>query len=312
MKNLIFGIVLAPYRIDYYNYMSRELSAKILMRQKSFHGQLYATDSVENQAEFEVQLYDIRKIHFANVPLHLRGLVSKFSPAIVVAPEFSLITVGLILLKYVLRYRYKIVVQCDDSYDMFVKGRGFTFCHQIARRLFMPLVNDVILVDQRAVDWCQAKYKKGIWMPIIRDEVKFLQKINPEQRSASERLELLFVARLISIKNLSVLLDACTMLRVPYHLTVVGDGPMREAWENEAKEKQVNATFVGAKQDNQLYSYYCTSHIFILFFSLGCGITENRLGVYSHALSLISLDRLTQNSKGIFAKGYEVLLYRSQ
>ena len=65
-----------------------------------------------------------------------------------------------------------------------------------------------------------------------------------------DHLNVVFVGRLIPVKGVSMLLEAAARIRseVPLQITIVGDGPMRRAWETEAVERKLTdiVTFTGA------------------------------------------------------------------
>ena len=48
----------------------------------------------------------------------------------------------------------------------------FSIQHRWARRIITPLLDNLFLVDNRVHVWYQKHYKKGVWMPIISDDIK--------------------------------------------------------------------------------------------------------------------------------------------
>ena len=81
--------------------------------------------------------------------------------------------------------------------------------------------------------------------------------------------ELLCVGRLVPAKGQHILLEACSILKnegVPFHLTMVGDGPDRkslEAWAVSAKLTG-EVTFTGALGQDKVHTYYDRADIFVL------------------------------------------------
>lgn len=47
MRNLYLGVALAPYRLDYYNYISEHMNCEILFQLRDFEGQLFSTQELE-------------------------------------------------------------------------------------------------------------------------------------------------------------------------------------------------------------------------------------------------------------------------
>lgn len=69
--------------------------------------------------------------------------------------------------------------------------------------------------------------------------------------------DVMFLGRLVSDKGIDLLLDALGMLNtrgVRPRITIVGDGPEREALEARARRLGVEATFAGVRKDAELVS----------------------------------------------------------
>lgn len=272
--NLSFGILLAPYRVDYYNYLHDNLNFEIFFCKRTFPGQMYNTEDLEKSSTYVPQYLSKRKIlgRFFLVK-GLRSIIKDHNPKCIIVPEFSILTLQIILIKFIFGYKFKILSQCDDSYDMLNGGKSFSKIHSVARKFFMPFISDLILVDPKSKDWYQKNYHKGRWMPIIQDESKkSFYTYNLKEMSNCIRqeykldgvLSIIFVARHIELKNLPILLKSCCKLTQPYKLIVVGDGIMRQKWEKLSIELNVNAVFVGQKNGLELEAFYHACDIFVL------------------------------------------------
>lgn len=271
-KNLYLGVLLAPYRVDYYNYLHDNLNFEIFFQLKGFKGQLFDSNKLIEQSTYTPHYIigmgkEQRRICFG-----IRKLIKKYSPKIVIVPEFSLLTILVIIIKLIFRYDFKIISQCDDSYQMLQTG-GFSKLHDITRKICIKHLDELILVDTKAVNWYQRMYNKGVWMPIIKNEkckninVSLLNKYidyYEKEYSQEGKTIILFVGRLINVKNLSILFEACSLLKEDYNLLVVGDGPMRKQWQLEANEFKINCTFLGRKNDEELEAIYKIASIFVL------------------------------------------------
>ena len=160
-KNLYLGVLLAPYRVNYYNYLHDNLNFEIFFQLKGFKGQLFDTNKLIEQSTYTPHYLmglgkEQRRICFG-----VRGLIKKYSPKVIITPEFSLLTIWVIILKIVFKYDFKIISQCDDSYQMLISG-GFSKFHDIAREFCIKHIDELILVDDKAMQWYQNKYNKGI------------------------------------------------------------------------------------------------------------------------------------------------------
>lgn len=272
MKNLYLGVALAPYRLDYYNYISEHMNCDIHFQLKGFEGQLFSTEELEKKCTFTPKYLKItRLMGDRQVVWGLRKLIKENKPEFIVVPEFSFLAMQVILIKKLFGYKYKIISQCDDSYAMLI-GKGFSRFHAWSRKLCMPFMDNLILLDSRAQTWYQNHYHKGIFMPLLTDDRKanVTDEIIAKADQYKERYglygvkTLLFVGRLVDVKNLSSLLKACSLLSFKYKLIIVGEGLLRDCLENEAKELNVNVEFVGRKNDSDLTAWYCCADVFVL------------------------------------------------
>lgn len=273
MRNLYFGVLLAPYRVDYYNYIHDNMNCDIYFQLRGFEGQLYSTNNLINDCTYIPRYLNVLSIGDRHIPKGIRKIINESEPEFVIVPEFSILTIIVVIIRELFGYKYKIVSQCDDSYAMLV-GKGFSRVHAWSRKLCMRFIDDVILLDSRAEKWYQEKYGKGIYMPLIKDERRITESVRGRVQIKAESLKekfgldnvktILFVGRLIEVKNLFSLIDACNRLDFPYKLFVVGDGMLREDLERYAQKENVDATFVGQRNGDDLYAWYRVADCFVL------------------------------------------------
>lgn len=272
MRNLYLGVLLAPYRLDYYNYISEHMNCDICFQLKGFEGQLFSTEELEKKCNFTPKYLKItRLMGDRQVVWGLRKLIKENKTEFIMVPEFSFLAMQVILIKKLFGYKYKIISQCDDSYAMLI-GKGFSRFHAWSRKLCMPFIDNLILLDSRAQTWYQQHYHKGIFMPLLTDDNTAC--VNEDVRAKAEQYKsqyeldgvktLLFVGRLVDVKNLSSLLKACSLLSFDYKLIIVGEGLLRDSLENEATELNVNVEFVGRKNGVDLTAWYCCADVFVL------------------------------------------------
>lgn len=270
MKNIFLGVALAPYRLDFYNYLYQHFNCNIFFQMKTFEGQLFSTDKLIEKCTYTPVFLDTKNIGSRKIIKHLGKIIKENNPDVVFVPEFSPITIQVILYRCLTKRKFKIVSICDDSYDILM-GNGFSKAHHYARKMLMPFIDEVVLVDKKATDWYQREYKKGIWMPIIRDEsilLPYIETLNDKaykikQRYGKKKI-LLFVGRLIDVKNIPLLLEAYKKLSDEYILIIVGDGEKRSKLEQQCKSLNIHVQFVGQKDGDDLYIWYKIADIFIL------------------------------------------------
>ena len=88
--------------------------------------------------------------------------------------------------------------------------------------------------------------------------------VDPDRHTVSSHRgrTLLFVGRLAAVKGLPVLLDALRGLEDGWHLTVIGDGPDRDALEAQAADLPVD--FVGYKSQAVVAEALSRTDVFVL------------------------------------------------
>lgn len=275
MKNILISIALAPYRLDFYNYLHQYYNCEIFFLQDNFTGQLFDTNKIKKECIFtphilNTGILDIKILKKRKYIKNLKQIIESNQPDTIFVPEFSLTTIQVIFYKFFHKKKFKIVSICDDSYNILI-GNGFSKLHHYARKLLMPFIDEIILVDNKVVDWYTRNYKKGIWVPIIRDEKILLQRFDKLQNKALEirsrysgRKILLFVGRLINVKNIPILFQAYQQLQTKYELFIIGDGILKDELEQLSKSLTINVHFLGKKEGDELYLWYKIADIFIL------------------------------------------------
>lgn len=274
MRNLYLGVALAPYRLDYYNYIHDHLNCDICFQMRSFEGQLFSTEELERKCTFSPVYMSARLIgKDRRVVRGLKQMIGQAQPDFIIVPEFSLLAMQVIGIKKIYGYKFRIISQCDDSYAMLVSG-GFSKFHSFSRSLCVPVMDDLLLLDDRSAEWYRKRYHKGMFVPMIQSEGAEAQ---GEKQKAMDKAKLLrdkyrlndiktilFVGRLVDVKNLFRLIDACARLTFAYRLVVVGDGVLRKELEAYAEQRHTDAAFVGQKNGTDLTAWYYCADTFVL------------------------------------------------
>jgi glycosyltransferase involved in cell wall biosynthesis len=74
---------------------------------------------------------------------------------------------------------------------------------------------------------------------------------------------ILTVARLVPIKGIDLLIDACAEVPPPFDLVIVGDGPAREALELQARSRAVPARFVGQRPRDEVARWLTAADVYV-------------------------------------------------
>lgn len=71
-----------------------------------------------------------------------------------------------------------------------------------------------------------------------------------------------YAGRLVSEKGVDLLIEACAQAGVA--LAVAGEGPMRPAWEQRARDLHLTVNWSGPLEDRQVYDFYSTIDALVL------------------------------------------------
>lgn len=269
-KLLIFHRIIAPYRIDFFNALADKYDIRVCLFQDNLNGQKFNYKTIEDQLNFR-PIYLLEKtLGFKHGVLQN---IKQFKPDVIIVSECSTEAVLSIFYRKITGAKYRIVSIIDDSYDMLVGNNQFSRLHEIAEKIVLPKIDGIITVEPRVADYFKKAYGKSIYFPIIVDEKKArerYQHILPISEQFVDKYNLvgkkllLFVGRLVEIKNLQMVIPTFRSLEdEDYRLIVVGAGD----YESELKELAYNddrIIFVGRKEGDELYAWYNIAQIFVL------------------------------------------------
>lgn len=242
MRNLYLSNIPAPYRMDFYRSLYRDLDCEICFQ-----------DVRDGVSDIPVRQWSLRA---------LPALMKECRPSVVIAPEFSAAAVLSIALRK--RYGFKVVSTCDDSLDM-IGGNDFGWKHRLARRIVPRRLDEIILHSPEVADWYRTQFGKGLVMPIIADERRIrpeLERVLPlsEQLRPGGKPVVAFVGRLVGLKNVPALIHAFEPLEDRAELVIIGDGPEREKLASMAPE----AVFTGMLAGDGLLAWYNLIDVLVL------------------------------------------------
>lgn len=271
-KIVIFHPAVAPYRVDLFNDIAKTFDASFFFDVKF---DLFDYAKIEEKLNFSFK-YLKPLFSFRGKQL-CRGYLSALKrnkPELVLVSEYGIPTLLAICYRTFFNRNCKVVSFSDDSYDFIVNNNDFTLVHRIARRLVLPLLDDVILPDRRTVDWCMSHYHKGVFFPIIGDDFilreTYSRLLTDSYNAAKEYLIVdknvfLFVGRLVELKNVDTIIDAFSHLNQKKNiLVIIGDGECRESLRERADKNNANVLFLGRLENDDLYKWYNIADVLLL------------------------------------------------
>lgn len=271
MKNLFLGVGLAPYRIDLYNYLYESFNCDIYFQNRNLVSQKFNVHDLRKDAIFPERYLKTKKIGGRKIILNMERMIMEFQPKIVFTPEFSFITIQALILRKFLHANFKVVSICDDSMDM-ICGNDFSIFHKIARKIIVPMLDNLILANEDTCLWYQKNYTKGLYFPIISDEKKMrakykhllsLSQLIYEKENLVNKKIILFVGRLVGLKNVKTLINAYLNIKEEATLVIIGDGEEKKALQVLSVDCK-SIIFKGRLEGDELYAWYNIADICVL------------------------------------------------
>ena len=270
---LVFHRIIAPYRIDFFNALGKEYNLKVVMFWRNLKDQTFDYKKIENQLSFNYTYCVRDELGTLKWFVILWNLLSKTKQDIVYVGEYGPSTILAIIHRFLTRSKYKIVTMVDDSFNMLDENNYFSKRHKYAVNVLAPYVDEVQTVEEKVAVWYQRKFDKGICFPIIADEIiarKRLQRSLPisekyvKQYQLTGKKVLLFIGRLVSLKNLEFAIRAFQKLNLPNSVfVIVGSGEL-EGHLKAIGQLSSNVLFVGRYEGDELYAWYNVGQIFTL------------------------------------------------
>ena len=276
MANLFFRTSIAPYRIDTYNALHERLGCMMCFYHTFDSSQKLNEEGMRKECKFTPRY--LKGITFGSGETRkfcteVWTLLRSNKPNVVIVPEYQLLTIQVLLYKFIFRKKFKVISMCDDSFDMVNNNNDFTIIHKWARKIIAPLVDDMLLVDSRVRDWYQEHYKKGIWLPIVRDEKKeipnyerslSISKKYKEQFNLAGRKVLLFVGRFVVEKNLDNFIKALGKTKEDFVTVMVGSGELEGQLRELSKGIGKEVVVAGHCVDDGSRAWYNVADVFVL------------------------------------------------
>lgn len=269
---LIFHPTIAPYRIDFFNDFSKAFDTRVCLRYRNLRSQTFDYNKIAAQFAFE-PIYQDSSVKGYSREFYWSNL-DEFNPNVVIVEEFSLGAVYVLLHRFIKRRKYKVISICDDSYNMVAENNDFSKAHKFARKIVVPQLDGMILVEPKVTEWYKIHYGKGFCFPIIKPDDKArneYERVLPlsnkvvEETGIKGKRVFLFVGRLVALKNVDTVMRAFSRLNQEENVfVVVGDGPEREKLETLAVEQNANVLFTGRLEGDALNSWYNIASVFVL------------------------------------------------
>lgn len=273
---LIFHPTIAPYRVDFFNRLCRRFDTRVCLEYVNLKDQHFEDyESISGRFEFSpVYLRPALKIGSRTLYTGVIRQIRDFAPDIVIVGEYGLHAILALVLRFLSRRKYKVVTMTDDSYNMLTEDNDFTAVHRLARRIMAPMMDDFIVVEPRVAEFYRNRFGRAECCPIIKDgnearkncsEALGLSRSYVEEYGLKGKAVLLFVGRLVALKNVARAIEAFTKSGVKDSVfVIVGEGPEKEALQEKTKNLPLPVIFTGRKEGRALDAWYNIASALIL------------------------------------------------
>lgn len=274
-KLLVFHPTIAPYRIDFFNDLYAAFHTHVCLKFWNLRDQTFDYQKIYSRFTFRpIYLKEMFKLGQRSFSKGYWTQLDRYKPEVVMTDEFGWSTMWVLLHRWVKRKKYKVVVLCDDSYDMVSQQNDHSWIHRWARRWIAPKVDEIIVVEPRVEEWYRIHYQKGFFFPIIQKDM-VVRDLYMEAWGGSSMLRskhrlngkrvFLFVGRLVALKNVKTILRAFAHLNPQENrLVIVGDGPEMVSLKSLARNLNIDVLFTGRLEGNALYAWYLLADVFVL------------------------------------------------
>jgi glycosyltransferase involved in cell wall biosynthesis len=159
------------------------------------------------------------------------------------------------------RVPFVLWIRSQDEYQ-YTTRRKFT----LAGRYVLPRADAVLVQSERVRHEFLGEARRAFG-PRLAEQLAprtfiGVNAVEMISESPTTGRHLLFVGRLIALKDLSTLFRALRRLKAPPPTRIVGDGPMRVVWEKEAEGLPV--TFAGRIEPHAIADEYREARAFVL------------------------------------------------
>jgi glycosyltransferase involved in cell wall biosynthesis len=309
-KLIVIHPAIAPYRIDFFNSINANFDASFYFEFEDTLEQSFNQEDLKQRLSFIPKYLKPGFIGIKNLRLDVFKILKKEKPDMIFCSEYTILGFIILISKHFFNRKMQIYTMCDDNVEISRQCSGIRKC---MRSFFLFLFNGIILADKNALGYYKRNLRpraKLIYFPIIQNDTLFRQRLeqalplsqkNNKIHNPENKTVLLYVGRLLEIKNIFFLMDVYKEIRKKHQhimLAIVGDGPLKEELMQYAIEQDLNEdiVFAGKHEGNALLSWYNIGDIFILpstFDRFGAVVNEALLsGCYTFCSSVAGASSL--------------------
>ena len=276
---LVIHPALAPYRVDFFNSLNESFESTFYFFNDNLLNQKFNQNNLKQNIDFDCN-YLKRGFNFFGRSFRYGtiAIIKEKKPDIVFLPEYHVLNIIVILFRFFSIKKFKTYLICDDN---IVMASDAGILKRMLRYFQLKHINGIILTHHDIVEWYKEQLTpncKLLIFPIIREEKKFIKQLNTSVSIAQDyiakyqlkhKMCLLFVGRLVEVKNLTRLIEAFKIVHDKNKdatLIIVGSGTLENSLKSSVSKLNLNDSVIipGRFEGKQLLAWYLTARIFIL------------------------------------------------
>lgn len=278
-KLILFHPALPPYRVDLFNSIDSSFNAKFYFFNENLMNQNFDQNKLKEGISFECN-YLKRGFNLPGRSFRfgVTKILKKSKPDIVISTEYNLMNLMFVVLRFFSKKKFKIYSICDDNISV---AKNVSLLKKYFRTFLLLNLDGIILTHTEIAEWYKINLNpktKLLVLPLIRQEKIFLKELANSVPVAQkyiskyqlkEKKVLLFVGRLVEVKNIERLIKAFNIVQKKDKnliLVLVGAGELNDFLKEKIKELYLSNSVImpGRYEGVDLLAWYLTADIFIL------------------------------------------------
>jgi len=276
-KLLLFHPALAPYRIDFFNELNSYFETTIYFNYGNVRDQKFNQSRLLEKLDFAPKyLSKGFTIKGRSIRFGVLLKMIKTNPDVIIVSEHSQIAILANFYKIWKGNKVRVYTISDDSIRNSIDRKNI---RKWLRKSLTKRLDGIIFNSEKVADWFGENVspdQKRLVLPIIHDEKKFRNELEKSLGQAEEyksqyhlkdKKVILFVGRLVSVKNVTTLIKATEFLVTKnWCLVIVGSGNLENELRKEAQEskKTEHIIFTGRLEGEKLNAWFNLADIFVL------------------------------------------------
>jgi glycosyltransferase involved in cell wall biosynthesis len=277
MKILVFHPALAPYRVDFFNALNNFFEASFYFSLKNVSDQKFDQENLKSLCNFTCNYISGGFEFFGrSFRFGVFKIINLEKPDIILCAEYGQITLLVFLYNKLFNTSIKVYTMSDDSIDNSISRKGI---RSIFRNTISRNIDGIIFASEEVAIWFKQNISSAVNVlsfPVMHSDLALRKIYNKSIIEANKNIEkydlsgkkvVLFVGRLVEVKNLYFLIKCFSSIAdKDCRLVIVGDGDLNLALNLYAKQLGVDEKiiFTGRKEGTTLYNWYTIAQIFVL------------------------------------------------